>query len=168
MLDPLRSAKTGAIRARQLYRINTLCQHVCMKRLTATVLLIPAIATATPHACKIEHVAIQGQAAACSGVLMPATTALAGARCIDARLPTCQALRRRDAHAARRRVVMLADELTATQAQAKRWRDIALAPAPIAAPRVVVRRVGLPGWAIGAIAGACLLLGGWAGWRVAR
>jgi hypothetical protein len=164
MLDPLRSAKTGAIRARQLYRINTLCQHVCMKRLTATVLLIPAIATATPHACKIEHVAIQGQAAACSGVLMPATTALAGARCIDARLPTCQALRRRDAHAARRRVVMLADEL----AQAKRWRDIALTPAPIAAPRVVVRRVGLPGWAVGAIAGACLLLGGWAGWRVAR
>ena len=44
------------------------------------------------------------------------------------------------ADAARRRVVMLADELTATQAQAKRWRDIALAPAPIAAPRVVVRR----------------------------
>jgi hypothetical protein len=130
--------------------------------------LIPAIATATPHACKIEHVAIQGQAAACSGVLMPAKTALAGARCIDARLPTCQALRRRDADAARRRVVMLADELTATQAQAKRWRDIALTPAPIAAPRVVVRRVGLPGWAVGAIAGACLLLGGWSGWRVAQ
>ena len=132
-------------------------------------LTLPAtLATANPHACKTEHVAIKGKPAACSGVLGPAQTALDGATCIDATLPRCQTLRRRDAAAAGRRVVMLANELTATQAQAKRWRDIALTPAPIAAPRVVVRRVGLPGWAVGAIAGACLLLGGWAGWRVAQ
>jgi hypothetical protein len=138
-----------------------------MKRLAA-LMLIPALATANPHACKTEHVAIKGKPAACDGVISPAQTALNGALCVDATLPRCRTLRHRDAAAAGRRVVLLASELTATQAQAKRWRELALQPAPSLPPKVIVRRVGLPGWATGVIAGAALMLGGWLGLKAAQ
>jgi hypothetical protein len=133
-----------------------------MRILIAT-LLIPITATATP--CRTEHRTYTGKPAPCDGLLSPAQTALNGALCLDDTLPTCQALRRRDAASAARVAVALARDVSEVTARANRWRSIALAPVPPAPGRIVVRQRGVPTWAVGAVAVVSAIAGVWLGWR---
>lgn len=132
-------------------------------RLLVALLLIPITATAIP--CDREHVSTTGVRAVCDGVLMPAQTAIEGARCVDSDLPACNARATRDAATCARRAVMMSRDVSESNARADRWRQLALAPAPALPPRVIVRRQGLPGWATVAIAAGAALVGGWVGWQ---
>ena len=139
-----------------------------MKRAITIALLLPAHAAAQvplPHACTMEYVAIVGDRAPCSGVLSPAADAIEGATCIDADLPTCRALRARDADTYQRRAVMLAEAVSASDAMAERWRRLAMVPVPVAPPVTVIRERGLPGWVVGAIATGAAAIAGWLGWQ---
>lgn len=127
--------------------------------------LIPLTATANP--CTTEHVAEAGKPAACTGVLSPPATALAGATCIDYALPTCKAHRKRDAKAHARTVVMMARDATECDARADRWKALALAPAPALPPKVIVRTQGFPGWMVGAVTVAAAFVGGYVGFKLA-
>ena len=140
-----------------------------MKRITAIILLIPTTVGAQaplPHACTQAHAAYKGEPAPCSGVLSPAVDAIEGATCLDADLPTCQALRKRDADTYARRAVMLSEAVSASDAMVARWKALALAPAPVAPPVTVVRETGAPAWLVGIVAAGAALLGGWVVWQV--
>lgn len=137
-----------------------------MRRTLATLLLIPALATAQPgEVCKREHAAIRGRPAPCTGVLSPPQTALDGAECVDALLPRCEALRERERAVARAEAVELARQVSEADARAERWRALAVRPCPPSPVRVVYKQRGLPSWASWALAGAALVVGGAVGWR---
>jgi len=141
-------------------------------RAAVAVLLIPALATAQPaplpRMCTVEHVAEAGTPAPCTGVLVPPGDALDGAACLDADLPRCRALRRRDAAVCAADVAQLARQVSEADARAERWRELARAPCPPSPVRTVYRPRGLPSWLTWAAVGVAAVLGGVAGWKLRR
>ena len=138
-------------------------------RATIAALLVPAVAVAQPaplpSMCTVEHVAEAGAPAPCTGVLMPPGDALDGAACLDADLPRCKALRRRDAAVCAADVAQLARQVSEADARAERWRELARVPCPPSVTRRVEVPRGLPSWVTWAAAGVALAAGGWLGWR---
>ncbi len=138
-----------------------------MRCLAVVVALLPSVALAQPadlpSPCTTEHVAIAGHPSACSGVLSPAQTALDGARCIDAALPACQALRKRDTASHARKLSLVTRDAADAEARAKRWQALALAPQPVPPPRVVTHSRGVPAWLLAPVGVVAVALGLWVG-----
>lgn len=120
-----------------------------------------------PTMCTIEHVAVAGVDAPCTGALLPPGDALDGAECLDSTLPVCEALRRREADVAAAQAASLSSQVTEANARARRWEHIARKPCPPAVMRIVERSRGVPTWVAWAALAAGVVGGAWAGWKVA-
>jgi len=141
-------------------------------RIYFALLLIPTQAlaqpVALPSACTQERVAMAGEPAQCSGILMPGRGALDGAVCIDADLPDCRAKMDRDAKASARRLALVGRDAADCEARAGRWKRLAMLPAPSLPPRVVTITRGLPAWSVAALVAVGSVFAGWLGWKAGR